>query len=176
MSDWPFDPALWAWGATYTPAALKPGQPWWMIEQADGPMDIGGNHHIYVDVWDEQGNRIVGVPVIFYSNSEEWPAATEAKRGEPYAVNMPMSAGGHAYGVRVGDGKPSDAIFGFGMPNYKPHHSFRVIFRLQPGVIAPPPPPPPPPTRPPGGTEGAREQYARVVAEIDTLGRLLDFA
>lgn len=169
-AGWPFDPALFAWGATYTPATPASGQDWWQIVQADGPMDIGGNAAIFVDVWDEAGNRLKDVPVLFWNGGEK-RVVSQAKPGEPYALDFPMFAAGNAYGARMDDGKPSDAIFGFGMPKFKPHHSFRVIFRLQSGAIVPDPAEPPP--RPPGGTDGVRAQYERVRAELDTLGGML---
>lgn len=173
MSTWPFDPALQAFGASYVPASPIPGQGWWKLVKAEGPVEWGGRVSIYVDVWDEQGHRIAGVPVRQWWNNGEATKATEPKTGEPFGVDFVMNAGGNAYGIAVADGSPSDRIWGLGLPSFQPHHVFKLIFQRQPGVIAPPPPPPPPPTRPPGGTEGVREQYARVVAELDTLGRLL---
>lgn len=153
-------PDLIAWGAVYKPATTKPGEQYWRLVVADGPMDIGGNHHVYVDVWDEAGLRIVGVPVMFYwRDTEEHDdrRPTEAKTGEPYSVNLPMYAGGHSYGVRVDDGLPSDDIFGFGMADHGPHQSFRAIFQRQiaaggntePHVPPVPSEPPTPPIPPP---------------------------
>lgn len=154
MTSWPFDPALKAWGATYEPAAVKPGQPYWQLVEAAGPMDIGGNHHLYVDVWDEQGNRIVGVKVMFYSMQEEWTMLTEAKKGEPYAVNLPLYAGGNAYGVWINDGGiESDTLFGVGLGDHVAHHSFRAIFRRTvAGGVTMPEPPAEPPVKPPSRT------------------------
>ena len=148
MTAWPFDPKLKEWGATYRSAQPSPGQPFWKITLAQGPMNIGDNHHIFVDVWDEQGNRLVGVPVIFFSPDEEWPAQTSAKPGESYAVDFPMYAGGNAYGVRIDDGSPSAVLFGMGLGSFDKHQSFRVVFQRQSGVIAPSDPPTVPPTVP----------------------------
>lgn len=157
MTDpWPFDPNLKTWGATYTPATVTPGQEYWKLVQADGPQDIGGNHHVFVDVWDENGVRKVGVPVAFFHFKDGEPRTdrkkTEPKTGEPYAVDWPMYAGGNAYGVYVDDGEHvSETIFGFGLGSFVRHHSFRLIFRLTVAAQEPMPPPvvvPPDPSQP----------------------------
>lgn len=152
MTTWPFDPNLKAWGATYAPATVAPGQEYWRLVQADGPMDIGGNHHIYVDVWNKDGDRMVGVPVELYWHDGTEQFVSEPKPGEPAALSIPMYAGGNAYGVHVIDGRPSDKIFGFGLGSFVPHHSFRAIFRLSVAAEQPPPPEPipvpPPPEKP----------------------------
>lgn len=152
MTIWPFDPALKIWGATYTPATVEPGQEYWKLVQADGPMDIGNNHHIYLDVWNRDGERIVGVPVqLFWADGTE-TFISEPKTGEPAALSIPLYAKGHAYGVRVLDRRASDEIFGLGLADRKGHHSFRLIFRLTiaeqtplpaplPPIIVPPDPP-----------------------------------
>ena len=147
MSDNPMSQDLIAWGAVYKPAIVEPGQEFWKLIIAQGPMPIGGNHHLYVDVWDKAGNRRVGVPVLFYWNDGDDRRFTEAKPGEPYSVNLPMFAGGNAYGVHVDDGSPSDDLFGVGLGSFVPHHSFRAIFQravatgpTEPPVIVPPPP------------------------------------
>jgi hypothetical protein len=165
---WPFDPELAAFGAKFTACAVTPGEPHWQLVVADGPMDIGGNHHIYVDVWDEAGNRLVGVPVIFHSAEETWPVPTEAKPGETQAANLAMSAGGNAYGVYIGGDLPSDKIFGLGMPWFKPHHSFRLVFQRtiaerETGTTPAPPPKPTPPPPPPSQTITAREAIDEAV-------------
>lgn len=131
-------------GVTMKRVDVESGEPYWKLVSADGPLDFGGNHHLYVDVWDEQGNRMVGETVVFYSQDEEWPTKTEAKPGEPQAANLPMYAGGNAYGVRVAE-LPSDAISGFGLGKNVPHHSFRVVFQraIADGQTQPPTEPAP---------------------------------
>lgn len=146
----PLSAALIAWGAVFRPAQVAPGQKYWRLVQADGPMDIGGNHHLYVDAWDENGNRLVDVPVRFYSLDEEWIKHTEAKPGEPYSINLPLYAGGNAYGVQM-HGAPSDDLFGVGLGHMVAHHAFRAIFQWStaqaettppPDVVPPGPQPP----------------------------------
>lgn len=153
MTTNPMSPDLIAWGATYTPATVTPGQEYWKLVSADGPMDIGGNINVFVDVWDKDGNRMVGVPVVFFRYYKDGKLfndrkLTEPKTGEPYAVDWPIYSGGNAYGVHVDEnitGIPSDNIFGFGMGSFVPHHSFRAVFQLsvseQPPIIVPPDPP-----------------------------------
>lgn len=152
MSDNPLSPDLRAFGATYLPAAPKPGQPWWQLISAEGPMEWGGRVSIYVDVWDEAGHRIVGVPVRQFWNNGEAIKATEPKTGEPFAVDFVMGAGGNAYGVVVADGSPSDMINGLGLSlEPRPHVVYKLIYQRQAGVIVPTPPSKPPkPTPAPG--------------------------
>src|SRR5690242_12972441 len=131
MTTNPMSPELIAWGATFKPANVAPGQPYWAIVSADGPVDIGGNHHWYVDTLGADGERIVGVPVEFFWDSDQQHklVPSEAKPGEPYALNLPLYAGGNAYGVRVVDGLPSDEIYGTGLGDHVKHHSFTTIYK-----------------------------------------------
>lgn len=67
----------------------------------NGGERFGPNHHILVDVWDEEGNRLFDVPVVFFWQGSSHVELT-GKRGQPYAADFAMFAAGHAYGVRVG--------------------------------------------------------------------------
>ena len=118
-------------GATFKPANVQTGQPYWAIVSADGPVDIGGNHHWYIDTLGVDGERVVGVPVEFFWDSDQQHVLiySEAKPGEQQSLNLPLYAGGNAYGVRIVDGLPSDEIFGVGLGDNVPHHSFRTIYR-----------------------------------------------
>ena len=44
------------------------GQPYWRIVEVgwQNEKESGGKHHIYVEVLDESGNRLVGQPVTVY--------------------------------------------------------------------------------------------------------------
>lgn len=155
MTDNPMSSSLIAWGATFTPAVVAPGQPYWQLVSADGPEYWGGRVSVFVDVINEAGVRVVGVPVAFYwngpANDRENVKKTEPKTGDPFAVDWPMNAGGHAYGVHVADGLPSDDIFGFGMGDHVPHQVFKCRFqRAIAGAapVEPPAEPPQPPTAP----------------------------
>lgn len=148
-------------GITMTRTGVEPGESFWQLVDVVGPQDIGGNHHLYVDAWDEQGNRVVGAKVIFYSRDEEWEARTEAKPGESQAVNLPLFAGGNSYGVRMGD-LPSDDVFGFGLGKNIPHHSFRAIF--QRAIADGQPEPPAPPVDPPPDLNELRVAFMQIQA------------
>lgn len=126
----PLSPDLVAWGASFIPAETQPGQPYWKLIEAHGPYEWGGRVSIFVDVWDEHSNRIVGVPVRMWWADDDDTKPTEPKTGDPFAVDFVMNAGGNAYGVHVADGLPSDQIFGMGLAREpKPHHVFRLIFQ-----------------------------------------------
>ena len=134
----PMTPRLVEWGATLKRAQVQPGQTYWEVIAADGPLLRGGNVNIYVDAVDEHGQRLVGVPIEFYWDDGHWVSPTEAKPDEPdQGTNMPMSAGGNAYGVRVADGNPSDDLFGMGMVPWQEHHSYRVKVQRKVAAAAP---------------------------------------
>lgn len=119
-----------AQGTTYTPAKPKPGQVYWKLISAEGPDEWGGRHSVFVDVVDEQGRRLIGVPVTFYWNGNDVQKLTEPKAGEPWAVDFPMYAAGSAYGVRVGDDiARSDQLFGMGLIANEPHVVYKLTFQ-----------------------------------------------
>lgn len=150
MTD-PRTPALVAHGATYKPAKVTQGQPYWRLVEAHGPLQMGGRHHIYVDVLGEAGQRLTGIPVKFFWADGDTLVRTESKPGDPGAANFPMFAQGNAYGARVDDNLPSDELFGMGLVSFMPHVSYRLIFkRTLAGGDAPPQGPTPVP--PPGNT------------------------
>lgn len=130
MSTNPLSADLIAWGGVFTPCAVHPGDWYWQLIRAEGPQKIGGNHHLYVDILGQAGQRMVGVPVEFFWADGNDIRPSEPKTGEPYAMSFPLYAGGQAYGVRVADGKPSDSLFGVGLGNFVTHHSFVAVFRL----------------------------------------------
>lgn len=123
-----------------------------------------GRHHIYVDVLDEAGRRVVGVPLLV-----NWPGGsariiTEAKPGEPYAANFPMTPSRNEFSIRVDDGTRSDLVAGIGMGAQTPtgynagiHTSTVIHFRKTtmqepaPTPAAPPVVETPTPTPPAGG-------------------------
>lgn len=141
----PMSADLIAWGAIYTPAVAKPGEAYWRIVEASGPQNIGGNHHWYIDTLDLSGRREVGVPVEFFWDSDQQHVLilSEAKPGEEQALNLPLYAGGNAYGVRIVDGLPSDEISGIGLGDHVPHHSFRTVYKRTIATANEPPMQPP---------------------------------
>lgn len=132
-------------GATHIPAVVQPGQRFWRVVSATGPHFGSGQHTIFVDVLDLNGRRVGGVDVLLY-NGGEHGKPTEIDKDPDYALDFPIFAGGNAYGVRVDDGQPSDAVFGMGLVPFRDHASYKVIFRLSvaDGATEPTPEPEPP--------------------------------
>jgi hypothetical protein len=96
-------------------------------------------HHIYVDVVDEQGNRLAGERVrVSWADGEAF-IVTEEKPGEPWAGNFGMFATMGSYAVTVvSPSGASDSVAGLGLgtpnePNVKHHTSFGLKFRKRTG-------------------------------------------
>lgn len=129
MTADPRTPQLVAHGATYVPAQVAPGQQYWRLVRAEGPLEYGGRASIYVDVQGLAGQRLVGVRVRLWNGGNSHKA-TEPKPGEEFGLDFPIFAAGNAYGVQVADGPPSDAIYGMGLIPFKDHVSYKLVFRL----------------------------------------------
>lgn len=147
MTDSPLSQSMIDFGVGYTRAEAGPGQGYWQLIHAEGPEYIGGNHTIYVDIQDEHGQRMLGVRVQCF-NGGNFFKASEPKPGEQAALDFPIFAANHAYGVRVADGEPSDAVVGMGLVPFEQHVSYLLIFRHAvmggapvepPPIIVPPP-------------------------------------
>jgi hypothetical protein len=126
-----------------TVAYAKPlaGQTYWRVEHAEGPFEWGGRHNIFVDVLDEQGKRLVGIPVTFYWADGKETKKTEAKPNDGYAVDFPMFASGNAYGCYIDGGMISDRVFDMGLEAWKGHVSYKIIFQRAVAEGNPKPPP-----------------------------------
>lgn len=143
MTANPLSSATVIWGCTYTPAMVAPGQLYFKLIHAEGPEEWGGRISTFVEVLDMAGQRMVGVPVLWYwaDGQDDPPRKTEAKPGEPFAIDFPMYAKDNSYGVRVANGDiPSDSIFGMGLPDHKPHTVFKLVFQLTVAAGVPDPP------------------------------------
>ena len=93
-------------------------------------MESQGRHHIFVDVLDEEGQRIFGQRVIV-SNGGQTVLVTEDKPPPELSCNMPMFAVLGSYSCQV-EGI-SDAVTGMGMgsaeaPTFALHTSFELTF------------------------------------------------
>src|SRR5690606_24062294 len=64
---------------------------WWDEQES------GGKHRIYVEVLDENGDRVVGQPVTVYWADGTFTGNTEDKNPPDYAFNYQMYATGNAY-------------------------------------------------------------------------------
>lgn len=149
MSNNPLTQSMRDFGVTFTPANVEQGQEYWACISADGPLEWGGRHAIYLDALGKDGQRAIGTPVLFWNGGES-PRVTEAKPGEPFALDLPMFAKGNAYSVRINDGRPSDTLAGMGLLAWERHVAFQLVFQLsvaaqepgtQPPIIVPPDPP-----------------------------------
>ena len=93
----------------------------------------GGKHHIYVETLDENGNRVVGQPIMVTWPEGALSGVTENKAPPDYAYNFQMYAAGYAYTVNV-DGMPSDRLSGAGLGSieqrtYGIHTSYYLTFQ-----------------------------------------------
>ncbi|MCB0156819.1 MAG: cyclic nucleotide-binding domain-containing protein [Caldilineaceae bacterium] len=130
-----WDPRLNQLGVTVEDANVQPGQPYWRIVDAAwwDEQESGGKHHIYVEVLDEGGNRIVGQPVTVFWGDGNYTGNTEDKAPPDYAFNFQMYAAGYAYNVKV-EGLPSETLKGAGMGSiekrdYGIHTSFLITYQ-----------------------------------------------
>lgn len=103
-------------GVTIEDAQVAPGQQYWRLIEVrwEDEVQAGGKHHIYADVLDESGNRIVGQPVTVFWGDGNYTAAVEDKPSPDLGFNYQMYASGYAYNVKV-EGLPSDILRGAGM-------------------------------------------------------------
>lgn len=116
---------------------IQPGQPYWRLIEAkwENEAEAGGNHHIYIDVLDENGERIIGQGILI-----RWPGGnltiyTEEKPANEYSTNFSM----HSYAtlgsfdVKV-EGGPGDMMVGLGLgtpeqPDYTIHTNFKLTYK-----------------------------------------------
>jgi hypothetical protein len=109
-------------------AQVSAGQWYWRLVRTEW-LEESGNHHIYVEVLDENGNRSFGQTIVIeYGGSphfETYPMAD--KLGEAYAYNFVMGDLLGSYNVYIGGDDPSDKIYGLGLGTrqepYRTHHT-----------------------------------------------------
>lgn len=130
-----WDPRLNQLGVTVNEAPVGSGQQYWRLIDARWADEIesGGKHHIYVEVLDENGNRLTGQPVTVTWAEGATTGVTEDKRAPDFAFNFQMYAAGYAYSVKV-DGLPSDQISGAGLGSieqraYGIHTSYYLTYQ-----------------------------------------------
>ncbi|MBI1295234.1 cyclic nucleotide-binding domain-containing protein [bacterium] len=122
-------------GVSVAEAGVPSGQPYWRLIDVrwENEQEAGGKHHVYVEVLDENGQRIVGQPVTIF-----WPGGgdtiqTENKPSPEYASNYPMFKAGNSYNAKV-EGLPSDVVQGMGLgtpdlPFHTIHTNFLLTFQ-----------------------------------------------
>ena len=126
-------------GVRLEPAAVAPGQPYWRLVEARwaNEQESQGKHHVYVNVLDENGERIVGQPVVVYWHDGEVVIKTEDKPKPEFSCNFQMYTVLGAYNAYV-QGLPSDKVLGMGLgtpelPNWTIHTSFFLTFQRATG-------------------------------------------
>ena len=103
-------------GINIEDAPVQPGQQYWRLVEVrfEDEIQAAGKHHIYADVIDENGVRVVGQPVTVFWGEGNYTAALEDKPAPDFGFNYQMYAAGYAYNVRV-EGLPSDVLRGAGL-------------------------------------------------------------
>lgn len=112
-----------------TPAGAQPGQSYWKVTAAEFQDDQegGGRHHIFIEVLDENGKRIVGQAIeVLWSNGSA-TVYTEDKPTPEYAANFPMYGNLGGYSLRIPG--LSETVTGLGLPGGKQHVVYNVIFQ-----------------------------------------------
>lgn len=117
-------------GIEIIPARVQPGQAYWRVIEAEfqTPREGGGRHHIFLEVLDESGERILGkeVEVLWQDGSAR--VTTEDKPAPEYAANFPMYGNLGGYRVRIPDG-PSDVVTGMGLPYGRTHVVYNITYQ-----------------------------------------------
>ncbi|MGD2039756.1 MAG: hypothetical protein PVH11_02950, partial [Anaerolineae bacterium] len=119
-------------------AAVAPGQSHWRLVEArwSNEKESGGKHSIYVEVRDQNGNRVVGQPVVVRWAGGSLNLPIEDRPPPDWGVNFPMYNTLGSYSVSIG-GSPSDRIVGMGLgtadaPAFTIHTCFYLVFRWVP--------------------------------------------
>lgn len=129
------DPRLGSLGVRVEDANVPPGQPYWRIIEVRylNEEESAGKHHLYADVLDEGGNRIVGHPVKVVWAEGEHTGPVEDKPFPELGFNYQMYAAGYAYNIQA-EGLPSDKLIGAGLGSidqrfYGIHTSYEIVFQ-----------------------------------------------
>lgn len=146
------DPRAIQRGVSLVEVAPKPGQIVWRVKSIRwlNEQESQGRHHIYVDTLDEQGRRMAGVPLRVMWPTGNTNIVSEAKPGEPYSANYPMSPSRNEFSLTIADGTPAEMVRGIGMGMDTPsgfnagiHTSTAVVFQRVKGQDKPIDPPTP---------------------------------
>jgi hypothetical protein len=128
-----------AYGVEIQPAQVEKGQPYWKVIKVHhlSPVENHANHNVYVDLLDEDGNRIYGAKALMTWQGGQGEATIDKPENEP-GTNFPLWK--HQVGAVEGVGLPSDKVTNLhsghpdeaGPPawgNTLFHHSFYVVFQ-----------------------------------------------
>ena len=116
-------------GIDIIPAGAADGQSYWkvMVAEFQNDQEGGGRHHIYIEVLDEAGERIVGQPVEVLWSTGSTTVYTEDKPAPEYAANFPMYGNLGGYSLRMPG--LSETVTGMGLPGGKQHVVYNVVFQ-----------------------------------------------
>jgi hypothetical protein len=114
---------------------------WFNEQEADG---VGPDHHILFDTIDENGNRLTGVKIKVIWSTGFTTVTSEAKVGERWSANFPMTPGEFSAMV---EGESSEMVRGIEMGQDTPggfnpgiHTSTEVVFqKVAPVQVQPEP-------------------------------------
>ncbi len=125
--DW--DARLDDLGIQIVRAQVRKGQTYWRVVRAEfqDPQEGGGRHHIFIEVLDEDGQRIVGQEVQVFWPDGSATVVTEDKPPPEYAANFPMYGDLGGYSVRLPG--LSDMVTGMGLPGGRMHVVYRLVFQ-----------------------------------------------
>jgi CRP-like cAMP-binding protein len=114
---------------------VQAGQHFWRLIRArwQNKEEAGNDHTIYIEVLDENGNRMVGQSVEVRWQDGSLTLVTEDKPQNEYPANFPMYNTLGSYAVKMA-GLPSDTIVGLGMgtaeaPDFTIHTNFFLTFQ-----------------------------------------------
>lgn len=112
-------------GIRWISATVPAGQPYWRLIKAEfwDENQSQNRHHIYMNVLDEAGARLIGQKLIVEWPDEKLVVVTEDKPPPEYSANYPLEINHYppwgtlgAFTVWV-DGLPSDKVAGMGLPS-----------------------------------------------------------
>ncbi len=111
------------------PADVHSGQTYWKVVKAEfqTPEEGGGRHHIFVEVLDEAGERIVAQTIQVHWRDGGATIVTEDKPSPEYAANFPMFGDLGGYSVDLPG--VSDTVIGMGLPYGRLHVVYNLVFQ-----------------------------------------------
>lgn len=129
-------------GVTIVKPTLSDGEWYWAVKNVEwlSPEESQGRHHIYFDILDEQGKRIVPATALIEWSTGSVGVQTENKPIPEASGNFPLSPGQNAFQISVLEpgGLPplSERVKGLGMGAETPsgfnpgiHAGYRVTFQ-----------------------------------------------
>jgi hypothetical protein len=107
------------------PATVQAGQLYWRLTKTEfwDEKERQGKHHIFINVLDERGVRIIGQKVIVEWPDEKLVLVTEDKPAPEYSANYPLDINHYPPWGTLGaftasvDGLPSEKVAGMGLPS-----------------------------------------------------------